>query len=243
MSTSSDWSNFEFACLLSDLPAPVSRRCVEVNSHSLILFRHPPAAASASDSTEHVLGVNVSAVSPVEQCLVLPDGSRLMCIDSICSHMGGPLVEGEIEECVTVSASSSSSSASLSDTNTGTVRTMTQTHPVIICPWHRYRFSLLTGEGFYQSLQRQWTSKGVRQRNHRLRIVDQQVHVSVNRSKHPNYKDTDHYNIKTDEVAQNSQSHSRLNSSTANATVTANVTLPARSGQIMAANAASASGS
>ena len=57
----------------------------------------------------------------------------------VCATQG-PLVEGAIEDLA------------------GT--------PVVVCPWHRYHMSLRTGEGLYQSLDKRWKSKGVKQRPH-----------------------------------------------------------------------------
>ncbi len=33
-------------------------------------------------------------------------------------------------------------------------------HTCLVCPWHHYKISITTGEGFYQNLDRKWVSKG-----------------------------------------------------------------------------------
>ncbi len=48
----------------------------------------------------------------------------------------------------------------------------------MICPWHKYRIALDTGEGLYMALDGSWKSKGVRQRVHRVHI-DESGLVSV----------------------------------------------------------------
>jgi len=47
---------------------------------------------------------------------------RIYCMDSVCSHMGGPLAVGDIEDLAG--------------------------EKVIKCPWHSYRFSLEDGKKF-----------------------------------------------------------------------------------------------
>lgn len=44
---------------------------------------------------------------------------------------------------------------------------------VVVCPWHRYKITLDTGEGLYQDLRRQWRTKGARQRTHTVQIVSE----------------------------------------------------------------------
>lgn len=65
----------------------------------------------------------------------------------------GPLVEGPIEDLA------------------GT--------PVVVCPWHHYHISLRTGEGLYQSLDKRWKSKGVKQRTHPTLVHNDGVYVKV----------------------------------------------------------------
>lgn len=81
----------------------------------------------------------------------MSDPSILYCLDSICYHAGGPLALGDIEEIPVYSES-------------GVTRL-----ECLICPWHHYKISLNNGEGFYQDLDRRWTSKGHRQRVHDAR--------------------------------------------------------------------------
>jgi len=51
--------------------------------------------------------------------------------------------------------------------------------PVVVCPWHHYHISLRTGEGLYQSLDKRWKSKGVKQRTHPTLILNHTVYVRV----------------------------------------------------------------
>ena len=51
--------------------------------------------------------------------------------------------------------------------------------PVVVCPWHHYHISLRTGEGLYQSLDKRWKSKGVKQRVHPTVVLHDAVYVKV----------------------------------------------------------------
>ncbi|NXW10610.1 RFESD protein, partial [Fregetta grallaria] len=55
----------------------------------------------------------------------------------------------------------------------------------IICPWHKYKITLETGEGLYEGINPlepsptpQWQSKGVKQRIHKVTIDNGNVYVS-----------------------------------------------------------------
>ncbi|KFP47887.1 Rieske domain-containing protein, partial [Cathartes aura] len=55
----------------------------------------------------------------------------------------------------------------------------------IICPWHKYKITLETGEGLYEAINPlepsptpQWQSKGVKQRIHNVTIDNGNVYVS-----------------------------------------------------------------
>jgi hypothetical protein len=59
-------------------------------------------------------------------------------------------------------------------------------HKCIVCPWHRFPISLSTGESWLRAdaaLNHQCTSKGVKQRVHRCRVVDGSVQVLLNLDK------------------------------------------------------------
>ncbi|KFQ54466.1 Rieske domain-containing protein, partial [Nestor notabilis] len=55
----------------------------------------------------------------------------------------------------------------------------------IVCPWHKYKITLETGEGLYEGINPlepsptpQWQSKGVKQRIHKVTINKGKVYVS-----------------------------------------------------------------
>ena len=133
---------FTYACPLSSLPVH-SRRCLSVSNRALLLFRLPSRPPPSSSS------------SPVRN-FIPSDSSSVWAIDAICYHMGGPLIEGDIEELL------------------GT--------PHVVCPWHHYRISIETGEGAYQVVKGQWKSKGRRQRTHEVRVEGGNVYVRVGSS-------------------------------------------------------------
>ena len=133
-------AGFTFACPLSSLPLN-GRLCLSVASRGLLLFRLPSSSSSSEPAP--------NAVSS--------DHSRVWALDAVCYHMGGPLIEGDIEELL------------------GSAH--------VVCPWHRYRISIETGEGAYQVTPGQWKSKGAqRQRTHNVRVLDGSVYVRVGSS-------------------------------------------------------------
>ena len=83
---------------------------------------------------------------------------RAYALDHACYHHGGPLVDGDIEDVPGVG-------------------------DCVLCPWHRYRISLSSGEGFYVGVtmpapgapagppREELRSKGLKQRAHPCRIV------------------------------------------------------------------------
>eukprot|EP01116_Phalansterium_solitarium_P024182 TRINITY_DN8780_c0_g4_i1.p1 TRINITY_DN8780_c0_g4~~TRINITY_DN8780_c0_g4_i1.p1 ORF type:complete len:298 (+),score=40.02 TRINITY_DN8780_c0_g4_i1:235-1128(+) len=70
---------------------------------------------------------------------------EIYAMDSVCYHMGGPLIDGDIEDF--------------------------GGHTCIVCPWHRYKIQLSNGEGFYAGLDKQVCSKGIKQRVHEVKVV------------------------------------------------------------------------
>ncbi|XP_071789502.1 Rieske domain-containing protein-like [Asterias amurensis] len=97
---------------------------------------------------------------------------RFYVLDFHCYHAGGPLDVGNIEEVNGVSC--------------------------VVCPWHKYKISLGSGEGFYQSIDPHdrkkppcWKSKGVKQRTHHIEVRGQTVYVKLSTSK--TELESDHY--------------------------------------------------
>uniref|UniRef100_A0A8C5USM7 Rieske domain-containing protein n=2 Tax=Microcebus murinus TaxID=30608 RepID=A0A8C5USM7_MICMU len=93
-------------------------------------------------------------------------------MDIRCYHSGGPLHLGEIEDF--------------------------DGRPCIVCPWHKYKITLATGEGLYQSInpkdpsaKPKWSSKGIKQRIHTVTVDDGNVYVTL--SNEPYKCDSDFY--------------------------------------------------
>lgn len=93
-------------------------------------------------------------------------------MDIRCYHSGGPLHLGEIEDFNGQSC--------------------------IVCPWHKYKITLATGEGLYQSInpkdpsaKPKWCSKGVKQRIHTVKVDNGNIYVTL--SKEPFKCDSDYY--------------------------------------------------
>jgi hypothetical protein len=58
-------------------------------------------------------------------------------------------------------------------------------HSCLVCPWHHYKISITTGEGFYQNLDRKWVSKGkILQRVHDVEERGDGVYVRFNTFEH-----------------------------------------------------------
>jgi len=58
-------------------------------------------------------------------------------------------------------------------------------HACIVCPWHKYKITLETGEGLYEAVNPlepspapQWQSKGVKQRIHKVTMDNGNVYVT-----------------------------------------------------------------
>ena len=97
---------------------------------------------------------------------ILHTVDEIYCMDSVCSHMGGPLAVGDIEDL--------------------------EGEKVIKCPWHSYRFSLKDGRKFSKPVSfdpdtgcpipHEWKkSDEVYQRTHDVKVdTDGFIHVKLN---------------------------------------------------------------
>nr|KAF6442095.1 Rieske Fe-S domain containing [Rousettus aegyptiacus] len=70
--------------------------------------------------------------------------------------------------------------------------------PCIVCPWHKFKITLATGEGLYQSInpkdpsaKPKWCSKGVKQRIHTVTVDNGNIYVTL--SNEPFKCDSDFY--------------------------------------------------
>ncbi|XP_009903747.1 Rieske domain-containing protein [Dryobates pubescens] len=84
---------------------------------------------------------------------------KFHALDSRCYHEGGPLPRGEIEDI--------------------------DGQACIVCPWHKYKITLETGEGLYEGVnplepspRPKWLSMGVKQRIHQVTVANGKVYVS-----------------------------------------------------------------
>lgn len=90
--------------------------------------------------------------------LVLRTREGVFALDAVCYHFGGPLEGGDIE-----------------DLGAGAPHAC-----VIVCPWHKYRIDVRTGEGLYAGVDGDLVSKGPKQRVHFVREEDGRVFVRLN---------------------------------------------------------------
>ncbi|NXX94667.1 RFESD protein, partial [Centropus bengalensis] len=84
---------------------------------------------------------------------------KFHAMDSRCYHEGGPLRLGEIEDI--------------------------GGQACIVCPWHKFKITLETGEGLYEGINPlepsptpKWQSKGVKQRIYKVTIDNGNIYVS-----------------------------------------------------------------
>ncbi|XP_050842784.1 Rieske domain-containing protein isoform X3 [Serinus canaria] len=90
---------------------------------------------------------------------------KFHALDSRCYHEGGPLCRGEIEDI--------------------------DGQACIVCPWHKFKITLETGEGLYEGINPQepsptpkWQSKGVKQRIHKITIDNGNVYIAPEKTEH-----------------------------------------------------------
>mmetsp|Transcript_11465 Transcript_11465/g.16358 ORF Transcript_11465/g.16358 Transcript_11465/m.16358 type:complete len:156 (+) Transcript_11465:34-501(+) len=104
---------------------------------------------------------------------------ELYALDHHCYHAGGPLSSsGDIEDLKLKGA----------------------THPCVVCPWHKYKISLKTGEGIYKHVdpfssrpKAVIKSRGKKQRKHEVfDTEDGRVMIAVNTAEDIKYE-SDYY--------------------------------------------------
>ena len=82
--------------------------------------------------------------------LLLLPGPSVAALDEFCYHHGGPLSGGDVED-------------------------LPGGRCAVVCPWHRYRIDVRSGECLYIGIDpatgtQTWRSKGVKQRPHAVRV-------------------------------------------------------------------------
>ncbi|XP_055285409.1 Rieske domain-containing protein isoform X1 [Moschus berezovskii] len=114
----------------------------------------------------------ITAVVHDREVVIFYHKGEFHAMDIRCYHSGGPLHLGEIEEF--------------------------DGRACIVCPWHKYKITLETGEGLYQSInpkdpsaEPMWCSKGIKQRIHTVTVDNGNIYVTL--SKEPFKCDSDFY--------------------------------------------------
>jgi nitrite reductase/ring-hydroxylating ferredoxin subunit len=150
------------------------------NSNTLGNMAHDHDVGSSSDIVER-RGYQVEVHGRMI-CIFRHDGN-LYALDLHCYHMGGPLATGDIEELVL-------------ERPTGRGE---EVHPCVVCPWHKYKISLKTGEGIYRqtdpfSATKECVikSRGQKQRTHEVFEENGRVIVRLNLSEERKYE-SDYY--------------------------------------------------
>ncbi|KAG8504339.1 Rieske domain-containing protein [Galemys pyrenaicus] len=114
----------------------------------------------------------MTAVVHEREVVIFYHKGEYHAMDIRCYHSGGPLHLGEIEDF--------------------------DGRPCIVCPWHKYKITLATGEGLYQSInpkdpsaKPKWCSKGIKQRIHTVTVKNGNIYVTL--SNEPFKCDSDFY--------------------------------------------------
>ncbi|XP_012577250.1 PREDICTED: Rieske domain-containing protein isoform X2 [Condylura cristata] len=114
----------------------------------------------------------MTAVVHEREVVIFYHRGEYHAMDIRCYHSGGPLHLGEIEDF--------------------------DGRPCIVCPWHKYKITLATGEGLYQSInpkdpsaKPKWCSKGIKQRIHTVTVDNGNIYVTL--SNEPFKCDSDFY--------------------------------------------------
>ncbi|XP_053451964.1 Rieske domain-containing protein [Nycticebus coucang] len=114
----------------------------------------------------------MAAVVHDREVVIFCHKGEYYAMDIRCYHSGGPLHLGEIEDF--------------------------DGQPCIVCPWHKYKITLATGEGLYQSInpkdpsaKPKWCSKGIKQRTHVVTVDNGNIYVTL--STEPFKCDSDFY--------------------------------------------------
>ncbi|WAR23785.1 RFESD-like protein [Mya arenaria] len=100
-------------------------------------------------------------------------GDKYFALDSFCYHAGGPLYNGDIEEL--------------------------GGRACMVCPWHKYKVCIDTGQNFYQSVDPKnpktsvkWTAGQRRHRTHAVIVRDGKIYVTL--TEKDGTLDSDQYN-------------------------------------------------
>ncbi|XP_069081742.1 Rieske domain-containing protein [Pleurodeles waltl] len=130
------------------------------NPNNIAQKKEEPSAIGVGTVEEIKKSKRVTAVIKERDIVVFHHEGIFYAMDLRCYHAGGPLNLGDIEDI--------------------------NGQPCIVCPWHKYKIALATGEGFYQSIDPKspstmpkWCSKGVKQRTHNVSVRNGIVYVTL----------------------------------------------------------------
>lgn len=132
--------------------APVMQQLMQPS-----IMEAPPASELIEVATEkQLMGRNGRLLVQTggRHVALIAFGSDVHAIDATCYHMGGPLLHADIEDCGSFG-------------------------PCIVCPWHRYKISLRTGDSLYQNMAGKQCSKGIKQRVHDVVRQDGKILVRL----------------------------------------------------------------
>ncbi|KAL0606295.1 Rieske domain-containing protein, partial [Plecturocebus cupreus] len=150
---------------------------------SFYLSMNPDSSAQGPEKREHSSvcvgkeddikkSERMTAVVHDREVVIFYHRGEYHAMDIRCYHSGGPLHLGDIEDF--------------------------DGRPCIVCPWHKYKITLATGESLYQSInpkdpsaKPKWCSKGIKQRIHTVTVDNGNIYVAL--SSEPFKCDSDFY--------------------------------------------------
>ena len=106
---------------------------------AVVLRGEKPSAVKAGLSSEFREGRGCQVEVEGRPIAIFRHNKQLYALDHHCYHAGGPLSEGDIEDLVLTTKIKKGKTAKSEEVN----------HPCVVCPWHKYKISLTTGEGIY----------------------------------------------------------------------------------------------
>ncbi|XP_071436557.1 Rieske domain-containing protein [Pithys albifrons albifrons] len=148
-----------FICILISIVIWRGPKDVDLHSSSTETDETGPGGLICIGKEENIKkSGRITAKINGREIVVFYHDGKFHALDSRCYHEGGPLCLGEIEDI--------------------------NGQACIVCPWHKFKITLETGEGLYEGINPlepsptpQWKSKGVKQRIHKVTIDNGNVYV------------------------------------------------------------------
>uniref|UniRef100_A0A8C0V6I7 Rieske domain-containing protein n=1 Tax=Cyanistes caeruleus TaxID=156563 RepID=A0A8C0V6I7_CYACU len=151
-----------FICFLISIAIWCGPKDVDLHSSSTRTETEPDGLIFIGKEEDIKKSQRITAKINGREIVVFYHEGKFHALDSRCYHEGGPLYCGEIEDI--------------------------NGQACIVCPWHKFKITLETGEGLYEGINPlessptpKWQSKGVKQRIHTVTIDNGNVYEETKR--------------------------------------------------------------